>query len=246
MNRRSFVKGASVGILSALSLGLTACDGDVSTPTPTQDDSVAVNDIWKLDELAEASESLLCDLVIIGAGGTGMAAAIQAKQMGLEPILIEKMGELGGAYICTEGMAAFGSSMQIAAGIDIPIEDAIDQCMVFHHWLPDRSLYKAFFDVSAETVDWCIDLGVEYSGVVTQAGGKSLEDFHVWHHLEGRSPGAQPVETFISAIDELGIQVLRDASAKKIVKTNGKVILALRRVGRSVPDDLRQRRWSHT
>jgi fumarate reductase flavoprotein subunit len=228
LDRRSFITGASASVIGALGLGLAGCSTPSAALPPSAGSvSASADAIWALDEIGEPTETLSADLVIIGGGGTGLAAAIQAKQLGVEPIIIEKMGLPGGAYICTEGMCAFGSSLQKEAGIDIPVAYATDKCMEYHHWLPDRTIYEAFFNESGETIDWCLDIGVEYTAVVDQAQGKSFECFHIWHHQDGKSPGSQPVETLVSTVDKLGIDILLSATAKKIVMDGGKVVAVL-------------------
>lgn len=36
------------------------------------------------------------DLIVVGSGGAGMTAAIQAHELGLNPVILEKMDNLGG------------------------------------------------------------------------------------------------------------------------------------------------------
>lgn len=44
--------------------------------------------IFKPTDLTELKDNY--DLVIIGSGGTGMVAALQAKELGLSPVILEK------------------------------------------------------------------------------------------------------------------------------------------------------------
>ena len=46
-----------------------------------------------------ADETLECDVVVIGAGGAGLAAAISAEQNGANVIVVEKMPKVGGNTI---------------------------------------------------------------------------------------------------------------------------------------------------
>lgn len=39
------------------------------------------------------------DLVIIGSGGAGLVSALQARELGLHPVVLEKMPTLGGNTI---------------------------------------------------------------------------------------------------------------------------------------------------
>jgi len=45
--------------------------------------------------VAEESKNV-CDVLVIGGGGAGLAAAIEARSAGVRTILVEKNPELGG------------------------------------------------------------------------------------------------------------------------------------------------------
>lgn len=59
------------------------------------------------------------DVIVIGSGFAGRAAAIEAAQLGCSVVVLEKMKGLdGNSTISDGGMAAAGSDMQAQAGID--------------------------------------------------------------------------------------------------------------------------------
>ena len=56
-------------------------------------------------------------MIIVGAGGAGMTAAIEAKDAGLNPVIFEKMPVAGGnTSKSSSGMNAAGSKFQKAQG----------------------------------------------------------------------------------------------------------------------------------
>jgi fumarate reductase flavoprotein subunit len=58
------------------------------------------------------------DIVIVGAGGAGMTAALQAKEAGLNPVILEKMPVAGGNTIkSSSGMNASETKFQEKEGI---------------------------------------------------------------------------------------------------------------------------------
>ena len=59
------------------------------------------------------------DVVIVGSGFAGLAAAIEAARAGCSVIVLEKMKGYGGNSFISDGvMAAAGSDMQAFYGID--------------------------------------------------------------------------------------------------------------------------------
>lgn len=60
------------------------------------------------------NKDLNTDLLVVGAGGSGMAAAIEAKEKGLNVILIEKLPMIGGTTaLSSTAFNAGGSKIQM-------------------------------------------------------------------------------------------------------------------------------------
>lgn len=54
------------------------------------------------------------DVVIIGSGGAGLTAAIQAHELGLNPVILEKMSKIGGNTTrASSGMNAAETNVQL-------------------------------------------------------------------------------------------------------------------------------------
>ena len=115
ISRRSFLAGA--GILAASSGVFTAGCGpkkaseksNASSATSTTSEPSNTSDtsaVWQLKEVGEPDEVVQADVAIVGAGGTGTAAAIPAVDLGLKPIIVERLQGYGGSFVGTEGMTA--------------------------------------------------------------------------------------------------------------------------------------------
>ena len=143
VSRRNFLKG--VGVAAVAGAGATALAGCGSPSTSGSAAAEAETtgtipakanmpaSIWALDEVGEPTETVEADVVIIGGGGTGMAAAIEATELGLNTVLIEKAGELGGAFVATEGMFGVGSHWQEEAGEHGTVQEAVQRCVPSLH-----------------------------------------------------------------------------------------------------------------
>ena len=76
----------------------------------------------------EQARDLETDLIVVGSGGAGLAAATEGIARGLKVLLIEKAGKLGGTTGLSVGtIMAAGTEQQKAAGIkDSPAQHAQD------------------------------------------------------------------------------------------------------------------------
>ena len=60
-----------------------------------------------------------CDVLVVGAGGAGLAAAIEARTLGADVVLIEKNESPGGTTAWSIGsFTATQTPQQLAAGIE--------------------------------------------------------------------------------------------------------------------------------
>ena len=156
LSRRDFLKkGVTVGV------GATALAG-LSTR------NVEAQDFWDVS----------ADVVTIGAGTAGLAAAISALDHGASVIMVEENVDIGGHGMCSGGQVHLGggTSNQRKHGVD----DSADQ--VFLDWVrhdhsesrySDRDLVRAFADENAATFEFLIENGVQFQYHLTGPGSAS-------------------------------------------------------------------------
>src|SRR4051794_32618512 len=79
----------------------------------------------------ENSDELAADVLVIGGGGSGLAAAISAAETGATVLLLEKNGRLGGTTGLSIGsITATGTDLQKQAAIqDSPQEHFEDMAL---------------------------------------------------------------------------------------------------------------------
>jgi hypothetical protein len=113
------------------------------------------------------------DVVVIGAGATGLPAAIQAAEGGASVILIDANTDVGGHAILSGGNVALGggTSRQKKYGVvdspDILYSDLTDWSVVEPNGFPDyryndKEVIRAFADESAKTYEWLLEHGVTF------------------------------------------------------------------------------------
>jgi succinate dehydrogenase/fumarate reductase flavoprotein subunit len=126
------------------------------------------------------------DVVVIGAGATGLPAAIVAREAGCSVILVEAEKDIGGHAIISGGNIPLGggTSVQKKYGIedspDLLFRDLTDWSVVGPNGFPDyryndREIIRAFADNSAPAFEWLLAHGVEFVDKAPDAlGGNSV------------------------------------------------------------------------
>ena len=98
------------------------------------------------------------EVLVVGAGACGMAAAISAHDGGASVAIIEKMDRPGGnSSLSTGSVPAAGSKYQRAAGIDDEPEAMVRDLIAISGGTDAPELVRRMAEVSAPTVEWLID-----------------------------------------------------------------------------------------
>lgn len=104
------------------------------------------------------------DVVVVGFGGAGASAALQAREDGAEVILLDRFGG-GGTTAYSGGVIYAGATrFQKEAGFDDRVEDMLDYLRIEVGDVVRPETLKRFCEGSAADVDWLIGHGVRYSG----------------------------------------------------------------------------------
>ena len=113
------------------------------------------------------------DAVIVGSGGTGLAAAIQAHELGMNVAVLEKKEQLGGnTNRASSGMNAAETNVQLKHGIIDNINDFYRETYKDGGKLNDKDMLGFFVVHSPLAIDWLADHGIKLEDV-TITGGMS-------------------------------------------------------------------------
>lgn len=208
------LSGATVSsnaIIKAASMALTEAGADIEA---------LGNAAAAETDAPRTAEELNTDIVIVGAGGAGMVAAINATQQGKNVILVEKMPYAGGNTTkATGGMNAAETHYQKEQNIDDSVAQFVADTMTGGHDLNDIDLVTKMASESAACIDWLDSIDaplpkISFSGGATNSRIHAPED--------GSGVGAYLVTAFLKQLDALNIQVLYSTEATEILMNNGK------------------------
>lgn len=165
------------------------------------------------------------DAVIIGAGGAGLTAAIQANELGLKVAVFEKNDGLGGnTSRASSGMNASESLVQLNEGIIDNKEDFYQETMQGGGRLNDPELLRYFVDHSAIAIDWLGKHGIDLSNL-TITGGMSKKRAH-------RPASMAPVGNYLvtgalKQIQQENIPVFNNTKVTKLIQNDEKAVTGI-------------------
>lgn len=160
------------------------------------------------------------DFLIIGAGISGLAAAVQAGEEGIKTTVIEKNSFVAGNGGGVEGIFGINTDMQKAAGIHAEKEEIIAREQELGQYRADGSFWVDLVNHSAENIDWLLKQGVQLTKVDDYHGTCAFPTFH-WFKGGFASEGYVPYMK--KRADELGIDFILNASADGIIYDGDRV-----------------------
>ena len=163
------------------------------------------------------------DVVVIGAGGAGLSAAVTAHDLGKKVIVLEKMAFVGGnTNRAAGGLNAAETKPQEKAGIKDSIETHFNDTMKGGKYLNNPDLVHVLTDNARYSVDFINSLK---EGDLTDVGmlaGATNKRAH--RPAGGGFVGANVVKALATAAKDKGIDVRTNAKAEKLIVKNGQVV----------------------
>jgi succinate dehydrogenase/fumarate reductase flavoprotein subunit len=163
------------------------------------------------------------DVIVIGGGGSGLAAAVSAAEHGLGVVVLEKLSVCGG----TTGMAvgsltACNTSLQRAAGISDSVADhAVDVTKFAAVEVEARNnapLRQMFLSESAATLEWLRGMGIVFQGPNPEPPNRVARMHNV-------VPGAQAyIATLQARLLRLGGTILCDCEVSGLEREAAGVV----------------------
>lgn len=211
-SRRKFLTGASQMMIGGIAVSELVSSAQAQTPADPQPRVSVTPPKW--DEAY--------DVVIVGSGFAGLAAAWEAKKAGASVAILEKMRTPGGNSIINGGgIAAAGSPLQQKQGIKDSVEvmegDMVREGLGLNH--PELAHIVA--RDSWPVVKWTIEeLGVKYTDFLPMEGGHSVPRGYQTYN----SSGSAIVTQQLAKLEEMGQQVKLQTYVEEILRdSDGRV-----------------------
>lgn len=211
LTRRNFVGAALVGGMGVAATSFLA--GCSSAPAASGEQG-ASQEAW--DEET--------DVVVIGSGGAGLAAALEAANAGASVIVLEKTNIVGGdSTLCDGILGGWGTKLAKAQGIDVTADEVYDWFMGHPDWYgpKDPEVARVLADKSGETIDWLQEIGVPFVEEVAPRFGYT--ELPVIHQVDGK--GAEMIRVLKENAEAAGAAIETETAATKLLANDeGRVI----------------------
>jgi flavocytochrome c len=174
------------------------------------------------------------DVVVVGSGFGGLAAAIEAKNAGANVVVIDKMVVHGGNSIINGGdFSAAGTKMQKEAGIQDSAELMFKDMMKAGMYINNPELARMVAEQSNAALEWCQSLGARFARVGFH-GGHSVKRAHATINQSG----SEVVSKLFDKAKALGVKVeLRTKVARFVADKKGRIVGLEVMKGYKFPDE---------
>ncbi|HVW45176.1 MAG TPA: FAD-dependent oxidoreductase [Amycolatopsis sp.] len=168
------------------------------------------------------------DVVVIGAGGAGLAAAVAAADEGARVLVFESEGEPGGSTRLSAGMfTAGGTSVQAALGVEDSPERLFQHYMDLNRWGLRPGVVRAFCDEAAPTLEWLLGLGLEvpatFSANANQPGLGQGGVGDVWRAHTPRDQGYGLIDILDKQRRKRGAELVLHTRVERLIAGGGQV-----------------------
>ena len=161
---------------------------------------------------------LAVDVAVVGSGGAGLAAALEARRAGASVALVEKADAPGGASILSGGGCLIaGSPLQEKQGIDDSPDIAYEDWVKWGEGAADEAWARYYIEHSLhELYFWLERLGVEWVTLMPQEGNRVPR----WHRP--RDHGLEITTALLRALEDPGVRILPSTQVLRLLRRDGR------------------------
>ncbi|MCK6139759.1 FAD-dependent oxidoreductase [Slackia exigua] len=158
------------------------------------------------------------DIVVVGAGASGLTAAVEALLNGASVLVLESQTKAGGNGSTTSVVMGVGTPMQEKLGISLTPAEIINAEMETFNYSVDGVRWSSLVRNSADNIQWLIDQGCQLNGNVDNYHGVGVVDTgHWWTGDTGRDGETGHVAPMVNRVEELGGRILYEVAGKALI-----------------------------
>jgi fumarate reductase flavoprotein subunit len=165
------------------------------------------------------------DLVVVGCGNAGLAAAVTASELGLRTVVVEKTDRLGGQLHWSSGhFSAAGTRRQRQRGIDDGLDLHFRDVMAIGHHRNTAALVRLAVEAAPLAVDWLENLGFPFSPETptTPSGHEAYSRPRTyWGGPDPLRGGSPLFETLAGRIDPAQVEIRTGTRVERLVVRSG-------------------------
>jgi flavocytochrome c len=155
------------------------------------------------------------DIVVIGAGGAGLSAAVTAAEKGATVLVLEKMPTIGGNTIISGGgLNAADPARQDKKGIKDSPDLHFKQTLAAGDFRADPEKVKILTSNALDAVKWLESYGMKFQDDIIQIYGS----LYPRTHMPVEPNGTGYIRTLKQAADKKGIKILTETKAEELIR----------------------------
>src|SRR3954471_299553 len=160
------------------------------------------------------------DVIVVGGGGSGLAAASEAARLGKRVIVLEKNPHTGGTTSWSVGsVTATNTPHQKRAGIADSADEHFEDLEKHAGARAPRdnlSLRRILVDNTTQMLEWLMRLGVVFVGPMP-------EEHHRYPRMHNVVPNSKSFAYHLTRYcDELGVDIRLSTTIERIVEEGGR------------------------
>lgn len=175
-----------------------------------------------------------CDVVVVGAGGAGLTAALTAAEAGARVMVLEKMPMIGGNTRQASSYMLAGPDRKTAIGAEETTRELIKAIITEGGGRADPKMVNTVVRNSGDTFDWLLSLGADLDrswgyfntreavGVQPRSGVYTIGEEIIKTLLHGAEIRHIPIQT-LSRVDRLTVSDDGQVSGVQVTDENGRV-----------------------
>ena len=161
------------------------------------------------------------DVIVVGAGGAGLTAAVQASEVGLRVAVVEKNSKVGGnTSRASSGMNAAETTVQAQHRIVDRMQDFYDETMQGGGRLNDPSMLHHFVTHAPLAIEWLRQHGLPLTDL-TITGGMTKQRTH--RPASTAPVGAYLIQGLQKLAQQAGVRIITGAKVTKLVQDANRV-----------------------